>query len=125
MAKSLNKVLRQSTVGKIYDPDPGIVLFISSSEYISSPRGSLVNISSLYKPNYVTGSDNSIYLVVITMEISQIKEILAFPSLPHFVCNIHTPFAPRAPYKSVAVASFMNEKLVISTGLSWAKSVAV
>ena len=39
-------------------------------------------------------------------------------ALPAFM----TPFAPRAPYKAVAVASFMIEKLAISSGWRRARS---
>ncbi len=48
--------------------------------------------------------------------------MLAFPSLPSFVVTSITPFAPRAPYKAVAAASFIIEKLAISSTCSRAKS---
>ena len=44
------------------------------------------------------------------------------PSLPSFVVTAITPFAPRAPYKAVAVASFIIVKLAISSVFNRAKS---
>jgi hypothetical protein len=47
------------------------------------------------------------------------------PSFPTFVVTKITPFAPLAPYKDVAVASFIIEKLAMSSGCNRAKSVEV
>ena len=38
------------------------------------------------------------------------------PACPSFVFTRITPLAPRDPYKAVAVASFMIEKLSMSSG---------
>ena len=44
------------------------------------------------------------------------NSIFALPSFPSLVVTRITPFAPRAPYNAVAVASFIIEKLAISSG---------
>ena len=48
--------------------------------------------------------------------------MLTSPSIPSFVVTKITPLAPLAPYKAVAVASFIIEKLDISSGCNLARS---
>ena len=50
---------------------------------------------------------------------------LTLPCFPSFVVTIITPLAPLAPYNAVAVASFIIEKLAISSGCSLPRSVDV
>ena len=56
---------------------------------------------------------------------SNLAKTFTGPSAPRFVVTRMTPLAPRAPYNAVAVASFMTEKLAMSSGWRRARSVAV
>ena len=57
-------------------------------------------------------------------EFSYRTDIFAFPFFPSFVVTNTTPLAPFAPYKEVAVASFIMEKVAILSGSIRAKSEA-
>ena len=53
---------------------------------------------------------------------STLNDTFAFPLTPSLVVTRITPFAPLDPYREVAVASFMIEKLAILSGSILAKS---
>ena len=74
---------------------------------------------------YVIGSAILNDLVAAEYDFSYLILIFTTPSLPSLVVTNITPLAPLAPNKEVAVASFMTEKLEISSGCSLAKSVEV
>ena len=57
--------------------------------------------------------------------LSKRTETLAFPFFPSFVVTNTTPFAPLAPYRDVAVASFIIEKVAMLSGSILAKSEVV
>ena len=65
-------------------------------------------------------------MVLVGAEIAFSKraKTLTGPSTPRLVVTRMTPFAPRAPYRAVAVASFITEKLAMSSGWRRARSVA-
>ncbi|KAF5030679.1 hypothetical protein DSECCO2_635670 [anaerobic digester metagenome] len=61
------------------------------------------------------GSANSTIFVGEETDVSYLIATCVFPSFPSLVETNITPFAPLAPYKAVAVASFMIEKLAMSS----------
>ncbi len=97
-------------------------MVIFSSEYNNSPRGSLVFTASLCILMKVTGSAMSTFFVGDEKEFSILALNLTLPSRPSLVVTKITPLAPLAPYSDVAVASFITEKLAISSVFNLARS---
>ena len=56
------------------------------------------------------------------VEISARTESRTLSSTPRLVVTRITPFAPRAPYRAAALASFITEKLPMSSTLRRARS---
>ena len=71
------------------------------------------------------GSAVSIVRTGVETEFSILMLTVALPSLPSLVVTRITPFAPRAPYNAVAVASFIMEKLAMSSTFRRARSAVV
>ena len=69
------------------------------------------------------GSANSTFLVGADIDVSKRAETFTFPSFPSLVVTRMTPLAPREPYNAEPVASFIIEKLAISSGCRRARSV--
>src|SRR5690606_8081549 len=74
---------------------------------------------------YSTPSIISVTCTGVLMFTSTRAEILTGPSRPALVVTIIMPLAPRAPYNTVADASFRIEKLSISSGCSLANASEV